>query len=479
MTRAALRRLCFPLALAVAVLAAGLCLPVAAEAQTRQAVSVELGGGQLVTLPRAASTVFAADPRVARVQAASPTTLFISGVGRGRTVVVATAADGSEIATYEVTVGGPAGAAAAAAAGGSPRAAAATAAAIEAAIRAAIPRASVSARRVPGGIVLAGEVPTPADAQLALGIARNGLGENERVFDQLRTQSVMQVNLRVRVAEVSRVVTRELGFNWQVLGSSGNFAFGLVTGGLAGSEIGRPISGTVNGLLGAGYSGGSWDVNLLIDALAQDQLISILAEPNLVAQSGETASFLAGGEFPVPVASQNDRVTVEFKQFGVSLAFVPTVLDNGRISLRVRPEVSELTNDGAIRLPLAGGVVEIPALRVRRAETTVELGSGQSFAIAGLLQDGSRMTGAGLPYLSELPVIGALFRSDRFRRNETELVIIITPYLVQPVSDPRALRLPTDGFKPANDIERILLNRQRARTAPPPRVPGQAGFILE
>ena len=244
-------------------------------------------------------------------------------------------------------------------------------------------------------------------------------------------------------------------------------------------QLSRPISGTVNGLLGAGYSGGSWDVNLLIDALAQDQLISILAEPNLVAQSGETASFLAGGEFPVPVASQNDEVTVEFKQFGVSLAFVPTVLDNGRISLRVRPEVSELTNDGAIRLPLAGGVVEIPALRVRRAETTVELGSGQSFAIAGLLQDGSRMTGAGLPYLSELPVIGALFRSDWFRRNETELVIIITPHLVQPVSDPRALRLPTDGFKPANDIERILLNRQRARTAPPPRVPGQAGFILE
>ena len=116
-----------------------------------------------------------------------------------------------------------------------------------------------------------------------------------------------------------------------------------------------------------------------------------------MAQSGETASFLAGGEFPVPVTSQNDQVTVEFKQFGVSLAFVPTVLDNGRISLRVRPEVSELTNDGAIRLPLAGGVVEIPALRVRRAETTVELGSGQSFAIAGLLQDGSRMTGAGLP----------------------------------------------------------------------------------
>jgi len=481
MTRARLRHLVLLAALACPALGPVPGWLRAAEAQTRQSVSVEVGGGQLVTLPRAASTVFAADPRVARVQAASPTTLFVSGVARGRTVVVATAADGSEIATYEVVVGGPAGPPSAAGPrpGGTGAQGPAAAAAIEAAIRAAIPRASVSVRRVQGGIVLSGEVPTPSDAQMAIGIVRNGLGENERVFDQLRTQGVMQVNLRVRVAEVSRVVTRELGFNWQVLGSSGNFAFGFLTGGLAGGGIGRPIAGTANSLLGVGYSGGSWDVNLLIDALAQDQLISILAEPNLTAQSGETASFLAGGEFPVPVATQNDQVTIEFKQFGVSLAFVPTVIDNGRISLRVRPEVSELTEDGAISLPVAGGVVRIPALRVRRAETTVELGSGQSFAIAGLLQDGARMTGSGFPYISELPVIGALFRSDRFRRNETELVIIITPYLVQPVADPRALRLPTDGFRPANDIERILLNRQISRTTPPPRVPGQAGFILE
>jgi pilus assembly protein CpaC len=481
MIRARLRHLALLAALACPALGPAPGWLPAAQAQTRQSVSVDVGGGQLVTLPRAASTVFAADPRVARVQAASPTTLFVSGVARGRTVVVATAADGSEIATYEVVVGGPAPSPSAAAPrpGGTGAPGPAAASAIEAAIRAAVPRATVAARRVPGGIVLSGEVPTPADAQMAIGIARNGLGENERVFDQLRTQGVMQVNLRVRVAEVSRVVTRELGFNWQVLGSSGNFAFGFLTGGLAGGGIGRPIAGNVNSLLGVGYRSGSWDVNMLIDALAQDQLISILAEPNLTAQSGETASFLAGGEFPVPVATQNDQVTIEFKQFGVSLAFVPTVIDNGRISLRVRPEVSELTDDGAISLPVAGGVVRIPALRVRRAETTVELGSGQSFAIAGLLQDGTRMTGSGFPYISELPVIGALFRSDRFRRNETELVIIITPYLVQPVSDPRALRLPTDGFKPANDIERILFNRQISRTAPPPRVPGQAGFILE
>ncbi len=355
----------------------------AALAQVRQTITVEAGGGQLVTLPRAASTVFAADPRIARGQAASPTTLFVSGVANGRTLIVATAADGSEIASYEVVVGGarpaPAAPRAAGAGTGVPG--------VEAAIRAAVPGArNLSVVRVPGGVILGGEVQTAADAQRAFAIARGGLGQNERVIDELRVLGAMQVNLRVRVAEVSRTVTRELGFNWQVLGSVGNFTFGFLTGGLAGGGIGRPITGNSNSLLGLGYASGSWDVNLLIDALASDQLISILAEPNLTAQSGETASFLAGGEFPVPVAAQNDQVTIEFKQFGVSLAFVPTVLATLRISLRVRPEVSELSDEGAITLPVAGGVVRIPALRVRRAEPTVDLGSGQSFAIAGLLQ---------------------------------------------------------------------------------------------
>jgi pilus assembly protein CpaC len=445
-----------------------------AQAQERRTLTIAVGSGQLVILPRAASAVFAADPRIATVQAAAPTTLFISAVARGRTVVVATAADGSEIATYDVVVGpAPAPAPGVGPGIGVPG--------VEAAIRAAVPGATnLSVRRVPGGVVLSGEVPTAADAQRAFTIARAGLGEADRVLDQLRVVGAMQVNLRVRVAEVSRVVTRELGFNWQVLGATGRFTFGLLTGAFAGAPLIPGLGGEVGrGFLGAGYTSTSADVNALIDALAADQLISILAEPNLTAQSGETASFLAGGEFPVPVAAQLDRITIEFKQFGVSLAFVPTVLDNQRISLRVRPEVSELTEEGAISLPVAGGVVRIPALRVRRAETTVELGSGQSFAIAGLLQDGNRLVGSGLPFLGEIPILGALFRSDRFRRNESELVIIITPYIVRAVSDPRALALPTDGFRPANDIERILLLRQISRDVPPPRMPGQAGFIVE
>jgi len=450
----------------------------AAEAQTRETLTIEPGGGRLVTLPQAAATVFAADPGVARVQAASPTTLFISGVGRGRTVVVATAADGAEIASYEIIVGPPPRPP------GAPGPAVAASPALptlETAIRSIVPGGSnIAVRRVPGGVMLSGEVPTAADAQRAFTIARSGLPEGERVIDQLRISGALQVNLRVRVAEVSRTITRDLGFNWQALGNTGRFAFGLLTGAFGGAALVPGLGGEAGrNFIAGGYRSTSFDINGLIDALAQDQLISILAEPNLTAQSGETASFLAGGEFPVPVAATNDRVTIEFKQFGVSLAFVPTVLDATRISLKVRPEVSELSDEGAISLPVAGGVVRIPALRVRRAETTVELGSGQSFAIAGLLQDGSRIAASGLPFLSDIPILGALFKSDRFRRNDSELVIIITPYLVRPVSDPGRLALPTDGLRPANDIERILLHRQLAREAAPPRVPGQIGFIVE
>lgn len=244
-------------------------------------------------------------------------------------------------------------------------------------------------------------------------------------------------------------------------------------------------------LLTGGYNfntpGHTVDVNALIDALAQDELVHILAQPNLTAISGETASFLVGGEFPIPVAQQNNQVTIEFKQYGVSLAFVPTVASDGQITLRVRPEVSQLTNQGAVQLSSGNSTIQVPALIVRRTETTVQLGSGQSFAIAGLLQDSANVTGNGIPILGDVPVLGALFRSDNFQRNETELVIVVTPYLVRPVSDPTTLRLPTDGWQAPSDIERILLLRQTARTPDqtplpnilPSRIPGQAGFVMQ
>ena len=203
----------------------------------------------------------------------------------------------------------------------------------------------------------------------------------------------------------------------------------------------------------------------------------VLAEPNLTALSGETASFLVGGEFPIPVAQEQGVISVEFKQYGISLAFVPTVMNDGRINMRVRPEVSQLTNQGAVQLSSGNSSITIPALQVRRADTTVELGSGQSFAIAGLLSDSVTQTGTGVPFLGDVPILGALFRSDSFLRAQTELVILVTPFIVRPVSDSAALRVPGEGWKPPNDIERILLLRQsghadpaRARTARTPAV---------
>jgi pilus assembly protein CpaC len=201
-----------------------------------------------------------------------------------------------------------------------------------------------------------------------------------------------------------------------------------------------------------------------------------------VALSGEAASFLAGGEFPIPVAQRDDEISIEFKKFGVSLDFVPTVLSGNRINMKVRPEVSELSETGAIEV----NGLRIPALSVRRAETTVELGSGQSFAIAGLLQNTSRTGVDKVPGLGDVPVLGTLFRSSRFQRNETELVIVITPYIVRPVSQANALAVPNDAVQPANDLERIFLGRiNTPRTAIPPigpgaaRLKGDVGFMLE
>jgi pilus assembly protein CpaC len=241
-------------------------------------------------------------------------------------------------------------------------------------------------------------------------------------------------------------------------------------------------------LVRGGITTESLDANVLIDALDREGLISILAEPNLTALSGETASFLAGGEFPILVPGSDGQVTIELKKFGVSLAFTPTLLDAGRISMRVRPEVSELSNEGAVTIPVAGGTLTVPALTVRRAETTVELASGQSFAIAGLIRNNVAQSVQKFPGLGDIPILGALFRSSDFKRNESELVIIVTPYIVRPAPG-NNLALPTDGFSPPSDADRVLHGgtyRRNPRKGEPSvvapdgtRLVGPAGFILE
>ena len=432
-----------------------------------QNLTLEAGTGRIMSLTAPAATVFAADPKVVEVRPASPTSLFLFGVGAGRTTVAALSAKGQAIAQFDVTVG-PSGYAAGA---------------TTSQVAAALPGRGIDAGVRGNGVVLNGSVATPLEADRAAAAARSNLGEHQILENRMGVRNAIQVNLRVRVVEMSRNLTRELGVNWQALANVGG-RYGAL-----GFASAPALVTAANSALGAGYSfntpGRTLDVNSIIDALAQDQLIHVLAEPNITAMSGETASFIVGGEFPIPVAAYNQTITIEFKQYGVSLAFVPTVLENGRISLHVRPEVSQLTDQGAIQLQAGQNTtIQIPALQVRRADTTVELGSGQSFAIAGLMQESTRLTGNGVPFLGDIPILGALFRSDNFQRNETELVILVTPYLVQPASSPRALTTPDAGWRPPGDLERILLLRQKAsghatNAAVRPIVPGDAGFIIQ
>ena len=434
-----------------------------------QALALDAGSGRVVTLTAAAASVFAADPKVVEVRPASPTSLFLFGVAPGRTTVAAMSAGGQPIAQFDVTVG-PSGYAAASAAGQ---------------LASAMPGSGMTAGVRPNGLVLNGAAANPMDADRAATIGRGALADGQKLDNRTNVTSSVQVNLRVRVIEMDRNLTRELGVNWQTLanvgGRYGTLGFAAAPG----------LVQAATASLSSGYNfntpGKVLDINNVIDALAQDQLIHVLAEPNITTMSGEPASFLVGGEFPIPIAEFGGTLSIEFKQYGVSLGFVPTVLSNGRINLHVRPEVSQLTNQGAIQLNSGSGTnnsIQIPALQVRRADTTVELGSGQSFAIAGLMQETTTMTGNGVPFLGDVPILGALFRSDNFQRAQTELVILVTPYLVQPVSNESALARPDDGWKPPNDLERILLLRQKARgdvanVAIRRTVPGDAGFIVQ
>jgi pilus assembly protein CpaC len=463
-------RLC-ALLLAALLLGAAAPVPVTTAPTVlplQSVLTIDAGSGRVIQLGGQAASVFAADPKVAEVRPASATSLFVFGIAPGRTTVAAMNAAGAPIAQYAVIV----------------RPSAFGAGEAAAAIARVLPDAAVHIDTTQNGLVARGTVHTPDEADQVMRIVRGYLPPNQKAENQMTVLSATQVNLRVRIAEMSRNVVRALGVNWNAMADLGKYAqIGLVT---SNPLVGIP-AGMVASTLGAGYNfttpGHALNINAVIDALAQDQLVRVLAEPNLTAISGQTASFLVGGEFPIPVAQQNNQVTIEFKKYGVSLAFVPTVAADGRITLKVRPEVSALSDQGAVQLSAGNSTIQVPALTVRRAETTVELGSGQSFAIAGLLQDSAKLTGTGLPGLGDIPVLGALFRSDSFQRNETELVIVVTPYLVRPNSNPAEIRLPTDGWKAPNDLDRILLLRQTARGstigAAPTHIPGAAGFIVQ
>ncbi|MBI5589804.1 MAG: type II and III secretion system protein family protein [Deltaproteobacteria bacterium] len=312
-------------------------------------------------------------------------------------------------------------------------------------------------------ITLSGKISNAANLSQALSLARAYAPEG-KVQDLVQVGGVHQVMLEVRVAEMSRTLTRRLGINLFFNDASGQFGVStlgslasLVTRDQAHFLTGSGLSGwqaspAVNALFRFNQGDNTWTG--LIDALKEDGLIKVLAEPTLVTLSGQSASFLAGGEFPVPVPQGLGTVGIEYKKFGVMLGFSPTVLSSDKISINVNPEVSEIDFTTAITLQ---GFV-IPGLRTRRTATTVELGDGQSFAIAGLLRDNMRSISSKWPLLGELPILGALFQSKSFQKEETELIIIVTPHLVKPLNVAKQT-LPTDFYVEPNDAEFYVLGR--------------------
>lgn len=422
-------------------------------------IDIEVGKGRLLRLDRPASSVFIADPEVADVEVKSPTLVYVFGKASGKTTLFAVG-DHDEVllntnllVRYDVSR-------------------------VSQAIHELAPHSAISVTTADDAVVISGTVYSAAEGDDIRRIAARFVPDEKQLMDKMKVDAPNQINLRVRFAEVSRDIVKEFGIDWQNMFSSKNIMFGLVTATGGGaltaaasgvfplsnfvSSSGTPIGyntgatslvgGATDNNFYAGGKIGKMYLNGLIDALDNHGLITILAEPNLSAISGEPAKFLAGGEFPVPVPAGNGTVGIEWKTYGISLNFVATIAANDRLSLHVAPEVSQLSTEG--ELTLSG--TTIPSLTTRKAETTVEMASGQSFAIAGLLQNNVTQQINKFPWLGDIPVLGQLFRSEAFQRNESELVILVTPYIVHPIATASRALTPTDGFVQGTDEQALV-----------------------
>lgn len=465
--------------------------PAGAQRPTRE-VRLSIGEGELVTLPSTVADVWTSNPGVADVYVNNPRQIYLFGKEFGEATVFATNAAGQVVYSARIRV-------------------AQNLTSIDSMMRAAMPDADITVTTVGQVAVLNGTVRTPEDSaqaqQLVTAFLNPGVNVSQpdaqlkmAVINRLRTATPLQVNLQVRFAEVSRSFVKDIGVNMLSRDTSSGFQFGIGSGtrspgtitspdlsslpqldasarfGFPAGTISLPFdpargdfvlpgTGTTFNMSTAargaaftslGVAGRLLGLDLLgaIDLGERIGQVTTLATPNLTALSGETGTFLAGGEIPIPISQGLGAVSVEYKQYDVSLSFTPTVLSDGRISMRVRPEVSQLSSAGAVQI----NGTTIPALTTRRAESTLELGSGQSMVIAGLLSNTHDNSISGTPGLMNVPILGSLFRSNAFQRNETELVIVITPYLVQPVNA-NEIRLPTDGYDAPTDLERVLLGR--------------------
>jgi pilus assembly protein CpaC len=413
-----------PILAAICIVASAGAVPLRAgaipENVMSQTVDLEIGKGRLIHLSEPVASVFIADPAVADVQARSPRLIYLFGKAAGETSFFAIDKQDRPVDSFAVRVRYDE-------------------AGLRAALAASLPGNRIQIGMAQDALVLSGSLATPAEVEDALEIAQRFVAghDRSRILNRLSVDTPTQINLRVRIAEVSRAIVRQFGFNWEALGAFGDVQVGLATGHSVVTADGFNTRSSGTDSVVGSLKTSKLDINGVIDALDNKGLVTILAEPNLTALSGVPAYFLAGGEYPIPVPQGNQVVTIEYKKFGVSLAFVATITEGGRVNLSVKPEVSQLTDTGA--LVIDG--MRVPALTTRRVETVVDLASGQSFALAGLLQSNRQNNLRKFPGLGDVPILGELFRSRRFERNETELVVIVTPYLVRPV-DSAEVHLP-------------------------------------
>lgn len=428
-------------AVALALGTVGASAPAVAQptaARPAETVNLSKGTGTLVRLSDPMTDVFVANDTIADVQVRSPMQLYVFGKAAGETTVYATAKNGRVVYAANVRVGN-------------------NISSVGDMLHLAMPDANIQATPMNNLVLLTGTVANPDDVAEAQRLTQAYVGTDTQVVTRLKSATPLQVMLKVRIAEVNRTLLKSWGINLLSQDTTGGFNFGVAQGGGinlpdVGCVTNCPLPKVIRSAVGTTLSASTkfLGLNILgsLDIAAQDGFATMLAEPNLTALSGETASFLAGGEFPIPVSQGNNAVTIEYKQYGVGLAFTPIVLGDGRISMRVRPEVSQLSTEGAVTL----NGYSVPALTTRRAETTVELGSGQSMMIGGLIQNTGSNNINKAPFLGDLPILGALFRSTNFKRNETELVVVVTPYLVKPASG--QLATPIDGYRSPSDVQR-------------------------
>jgi pilus assembly protein CpaC len=447
--------------------------PVVAGGQAKvRFLALGIGKSVIIDLPRDVKDVLVADPKIANAVIRSPQRAYIIGAAVGQTNVVFFDADGQQIVGYDIAVKRDLNG-------------------VRAALKQLLPNAGIQAEGLGDGVMLTGSVSSPIEAQQAGDLAARLVGGADKVVNSIAVRGRDQVMLKVTVAEVRRDIIKQLGVD---LSANMNYGTAVVQ-----FNNSNPFTANnsplvpSNGLTAAALTkAGIPSVTATLRAMESAGVVRTLAEPNLTAISGESATFVSGGEFPIPTgvtcqtsttgAIGNCVQTVSFKKFGISLNFTPVVLTEGRISLRVMTEVSEVSAENS--LTGGQGGTTIPSIKTRRAETTLEIPSGGSIAMAGLIQEQTKQAVNGMPGIDSLPILGALFRSQDFVNHQTELMVIVTPYIVRAVAQ-KELSRPDDGFAPASDSQSTLLAQitriygVAGRVEPIGSYQGNFGFIID